>query len=490
MLEARGVTRTFGPVTALSEVSWSLRPGEVHGLVGENGAGKSTLLKILSGIYQPSSGSLALDGAEVALTSPSTAMSLGIGVVHQELNLIRDLTVAENIALGQEPTKGVLVDRAAQRERAQNALARIGAEIDPDQRVSELSLAQQQMVEIARALSQSARFVILDEPTAVLSAPEVARLMEVVEGLRSEGVGVAYVSHHLHEVERLADRVTVLRDGRWVAEIPRGQATPEVMADAMVGRALADMYPAKPGFAEEAAPVLDAKGLCAAGARCENLIVRPGEVLGVAGLVGSGRTELLEALAGFREATGEVEVTGRRVAGTPLARIQAGVALVHEDRKGTGLHLERPIEENVVMASWPRYASPVVQSERVRKTAEEWRQRLSIRLGTVADPVSTLSGGNQQKVSLAKWLETKPKVLLLDEPTRGVDIGARAEIYRLIAELAATGLAVIVVSSELPELLGLCHRILVMRKGEVVGELREDSMSEEAIMRLAAGVAA
>jgi ABC-type sugar transport system ATPase subunit len=490
VLEARGVTRTFGPVTALSDVSWSLRPGEVHGLVGENGAGKSTLLKILSGIYQPSGGSLALDGSEVTLTSPSTAMSLGIGVVHQELNLIRDLTVAENIALGQEPTKGVAVDRAAQRERAQKALARIGSDIDPDRRVSDLSLAQQQMVEIARALSQSARYVILDEPTAVLSAPEVARLMEVVEGLRAEGVGVAYVSHHLHEVERLADRVTVLRDGKWVAEMPRDTATPEAMANAMVGRALADMYPAKPVFDEAAEPVLQAKELLAVGARCAELQVRPGEVLGVAGLVGSGRTELLEALAGFRAAAGEVQVGSRRVAGNPVARIQAGVALVHEDRKGTGLHLERPIDENVVMASWPRYATPIVQGVKVRATAEEWRQRLAIRLGSVADTVSTLSGGNQQKVSLAKWLETKPKALLLDEPTRGVDIGARAEIYRLIAELAGTGLAVIVVSSELPELLGLCHRIAVMRKGEVVGELNESEMSEEAIMRLAAGVAA
>lgn len=474
-------------MTALDDVSWTLRPGEVHGLVGENGAGKSTLLKILSGIYQPSSGSVALDGKPITLPNPESARRAGIAVVHQELNLIRDLSVAENIALGMEPTRGPVIDRAAQNERARAALARVGSEIAPEHSVGELSLAQQQLVEIARALSQNARYVILDEPTAVLSAPEVERLMTVVENLRTDGVGVAYVSHHLHEVEHLADRVTVLRDGRHVAEFERGAATPTVLANAMVGREVSEMYPPLPP-APEGEAVLHAQDIRGNGLFCTSLEVRPGEVVGLAGLVGSGRSELLESLAGFRSASGEVRIGERSIPGNPKERIAAGIALVHEDRKGTGLHLNRPISENTVMARWPQYAHPVIQREKVLECAEGWRDRLGIRLGSVTDPVTTLSGGNQQKVSLAKWLETKPKVLLLDEPTRGVDIGARGEIYRLMNELAREGLAVIVVSSELQELLGLCHRIHVMRKGEVVGELNRDEMSEEAIMRLAAGV--
>lgn len=471
----------FPGVRALDRVSVEFSTATVHALIGENGAGKSTLLKILSGIQTPTSGTTELDGRAVVLNSVKEAEANGIAMVHQELNLIDTLTVAENIALGSEPHRLGLIRRDEMRQMAQEALSQLGAPIDPDAKVGDLPLASKQMVEIAKAVAQRANFLILDEPTAVLAEAETEALMSLIRKLREEGVGVIYVSHRLDEVCTLSDRVTVLRDGQVVAELDaashRDQITPHNLANLMVGRELEDLFPPKiKSHADEV--VLDIDNAVFDGFPAPiSFRVHAGEIVGLGGLIGSGRTEIAEGIIRMR----------RCLSGTVRA---TKPAYVSEDRKGTGLHLSLELKENTSMANLSNYGTLVVDEARQVKNAEAWIDRLGIRAPGPRVTVQSLSGGNQQKVSLAKWLDTEPRLLILDEPTRGVDIGAKSELYQVIHQLAADGMGCLVISSEMNELIGLCDRVIVLRERKQMGELRGEEVTESKIMLLAAGVGA
>lgn len=480
-LAVRDLTMQFPGVRALDGVSVAFETGTIHALIGENGAGKSTLLKILSGIQMPTSGTTAIDGHELELSSVKIAEAHGIAMVHQELNLIDTLTVAENIALGSEPHRLGLIRRDEMRQIAQEALAQLGAPIHTDANVGDLSLASKQMVEIAKAVAQRAKFLILDEPTAVLAETETEALMALVRKLREEGVGVIYVSHRLDEVTALSDRVTVLRDGKVVAELSThtqaSEITPHNLANLMVGRELEDLFPPKiTAHAEEV--VLDLDNATFDGFPAGiSFKVHAGEIVGLGGLIGAGRTEVAEGIIRKR----------RCIAGTVRA---TKPAYVSEDRKGTGLHLSLELKENTSMANLRSYGTLTVDDRKQVTAAKQWIERLGIRAPGPHVAVQSLSGGNQQKVSLAKWLDTEPRLLILDEPTRGVDIGAKSEIYHVIHELAAAGMGCLVISSEMNELIGLCDRVIVLRERRQMGELRGEEVTESNIMLLAAGVGA
>jgi ribose transport system ATP-binding protein len=487
----------YPSVRALDGVSVSFEAGEVHGIVGENGAGKSTLMKILGGVQKPTAGEMLIDGAVVALAGVRHAQRLGIGMIHQELNLVDELSVTENVFLGREITRAGVLDRNAMHDQTENALRQIQAPYAADARVGDLSLAGKQLVEIARAISVQASILIMDEPTAVLSEPESKALFALIARLKERGVTILYISHRLVEVCGICDRITVLRDGAWIATLDGKSASPGQLADLMVGRPLNDFYPAK-GAVPTGEPALEIRD--AGGA---SLAVSRGEILGLAGLVGAGRTELAEAIVGVRARgmpagqkpsafeLGEIRIDGvaRRIR-SPKEAMRNGIAYVSEDRKKLGLLVSLSVQRNVTLANLRAYGRVLVSAANERESAENWRRELDIRVAKLDEPAETLSGGNQQKVSVAKWLDTKPRVLILDEPTRGVDVGAKREMYYLIQRLAAEGMACIVISSDLPEIIGLCHRATVMRDGRIVGELDGDSLSEEAVMRLAAGVEA
>jgi len=485
-LEVKDIVMAFPAVRALDGVSIAFEAGEVHGVVGENGAGKSTLMKILGGIQQPTSGTMLLDGSPVVLGGVRSAMKHGIAMIHQELNLVDELTVAENVFLGHEITKGGLLDRARMIELASGFLKQVHATFAPTTRVGELSIAGKQLVEIAKALALNASILIMDEPTAVLSDPEAESLFELIAKLKTEGTTVLYISHRLTEVCAICDRVTVLRDGAWIATVAARGTTPSELAGLMVGRPLSDFYPPKV-HAPVGTPILELENVGGS-----NLSVRPGEILGLAGLVGAGRTELAEAVIGMRPMSGgTIRVKGEtcRIR-SPKEAMKHGIAYVSEDRKGAGLHLTLSIVENVTLANLRAYGEVVLNEKREHESAEGWKKELDVRAANLDEPALNLSGGNQQKISIAKWLETKPKIIILDEPTRGVDVGAKREMYNLIQRLAGEGMACIVISSELQEIIGLCHRAVVMREGKLVGELTANELSEEAVMHLAAGVAA
>lgn len=490
-LAVRDLTMQFPAVRALDCVSLSFEAGEIHGIIGENGAGKSTLVKILAGLIAPTSGAILDEhGHEIHLKGVRDAFSRGIAMIHQELNLVEDMSVAENIFLGREPMRGMLVDHRRMAEECQAQLDRVGANFGPSAMVGGLSIAERQMVEIAKALSYDASVLIMDEPTAVLSEHEAERLQRIIFQLRDRGASIIYISHRLAEVEVLCDRISVLRDGKFVAEAAKGKFSQSEMASAMVGRPIGDMYPDHlPKNGEES--ILEAHnisdGIVIHGA---SLRVGRGEIVGLAGLVGSGRTEVAEIVFGARPlAKGSMSLGGVDFApSSPSEAARAGVAYVSEDRKGTGLHIDLSVTENTTMANLSAYAKPLLDRKRQRQAADAWIERLGIKVGDPEAPISSLSGGNQQKVAIAKWLETRPRLLLLDEPTRGVDVGAKSEIYALIAKLAEEGLACLVISSEMNELIGLCDRIYVMREGTLVGELGRNDFSEDAIMHLAAGV--
>ncbi|MCB8933518.1 MAG: sugar ABC transporter ATP-binding protein [Fimbriimonadaceae bacterium] len=490
ILEVRSITKEFPAVRALDDVSLAFEMGEVHGLVGENGAGKSTLMKILSGLEQPTAGSLLAAGVEFHLASVREALDKGIAMIHQELNLVDDLTVAENIFLGREPQRRGMLDRQAMRTESAKTLERVGAAFGPDARVGELRLADKQLVEIAKAVSCAASILIMDEPTAVLSDRESESLFRLIDELKGQGLTIVYISHRLAEIERVCDRASVLRDGKLVATLSRGSFDPRALAKLMVGRELGDFYPEIPPR-PEGEPTLVVKGARVRGiVESADLEVRAGEVVGIAGLVGSGRTELAEAIVGARRLSeGTVTLAGQPVrTGSVKRASELGIAYVSEDRKGTGLVMEMDVVENITLASLRAFCKPLVSRKAELEAAERWKEDLGIRAGDMRAEVLFLSGGNQQKVSIAKWLQTKPRVLILDEPTRGVDVGAKHEIYTLIHQLAREGLAVVVISSELPEIIGVCQRVVVMRQGRTVGELVGPEITEEAMMVLAAGV--
>ncbi len=490
-VEFENVEKSFGPVQVLHGVSFSLAPGRVYGLLGENGAGKSTLMKILAGYESPSGGSLRVNGEPQVFNSSRDAEALGIVLIHQEFNLAEDLSVAQNIFLGHEKRKGWLLDDAAMVRESTAALAEVGLRIDPTTKVRRLIVAEKQMVEIAKAISRHARLLIMDEPTATLTPGETERLFNLIAQLRSDGVTIVYISHKLDEVERVTDEVIVMRDGRFVARAPTSDVTRHQMANLMVGRELADLYPPRDVVVATAAPAMQVRDFTVPGwAENASFEVRPGEILGFAGLVGAGRTELFEGLLGLRPASGVVEIGGRAVQfRNPRDAAKHGLTYLSEDRKGKGLHVHLGLRQNLTLMALERYAKPWLKPDTERAALAEAVKDYGIRTGNLESRASSLSGGNQQKLALAKVLQPQPKVVVLDEPTRGVDVGAKRDIYFLIQRLARQGLAVIVVSSELMELIGLCHRVAVMRAGRLVTTLDAEHLTEEELIAHATGTA-
>ncbi|MCI5825812.1 MAG: sugar ABC transporter ATP-binding protein [Arcanobacterium sp.] len=486
IIELRHVRKTFGPVTVIDDVSVAVRPGHVQALLGENGAGKSTLIKMMAGVYQPDAGEIVIDGERVRIPNAKAAEAYGIATIHQELNLVPTMSVAENIMLGRTPHHGGIVDFQELRVRAQEALNIVGLDVDLDARVGSLGIARQQLVEIAKALSMKARVLILDEPTAALTGREIEQLFLVIDDLKAKGVGMVFISHHLDEIGRVADSVSVLRDGKFIAEVPASTAEDELVR-LMVGRNIDDQFPRKK---PEYGPVrLKVEHLSSRGKFADiSFEVRAGEVLGVAGLVGAGRTEVVRAIAGAdRVDSGSIFVDGKPLKlGTVKAAIAAGVGLVPEDRKAQGLVLGASVKENIGLAtlySTSKYglADRKGQERRARKVSD----KLRVRMASLEQQIRNLSGGNQQKAVFARWVLANSKVLLLDEPTRGVDVGAKVDIYSIINEITAQGGAVVMVSSELPEVLGMADRILVMSNGRVAGELPAQGATQDAVMALA-----
>jgi ribose transport system ATP-binding protein len=492
LLEVRGVSKSFPGVKALQDVSLRVGRGEVLAVIGENGAGKSTLMKILAGVQEPDEGQILLDGQPVRIESVQRAMALGVALIHQELNLADNLSVGANIYLGREPRRlGGFIDRRTIDRWSVGNLRKVGLDVSPRRLVRDLSIGRQQMVEIAKALSTDARVLIMDEPTSSLTQHETEQLFKVVKDLRSKGISIVYISHRLGEVKELADRVTVLRDGRNAGDIPRAQIDHDRMVKMMVGRDIARFYQRTqhaPG-----APALELVGLrTRAHPRHElNLTVRAGEIVGVAGLVGAGRTEMLEAIFGVAPARGgSLRVGGKAVdVREPRDAIRAGIALVPEDRKQQGLIIEMAVRENASLPSLRRLARAGAFLDRgaERGLARDTIRKLGVKTPSDRQVVQFLSGGNQQKVVIGKWLAMSPRVLLLDEPTRGIDVGAKQEIYRLMEQLAGDGVAVLFVSSEMEEVLGMSDRMVVMHEGRITGELQRDELGEEAVMHLATG---
>ncbi len=493
-LSARGLVRRFPGVLALGGVDLDAGSGEVVALVGENGAGKSTLLKCLAGLEQPDEGSMTYEGGVWAPRSTAEAASGGVALVHQELCLAENLSAAENIGLGREPRRGwlPLVDRQALRERAAHALERVGAAFGPDVKVERLAAGQRQLVEIAKGIDQDARVLILDEPTSSLTSKETSRLFELVHQLRANGITVLYVSHRLTEILELADRAFVLRDGQNAGHLTRDQLTREAMVRLMVGRDLAAPVARAEAGGVSSAPVLELRELVtdAFPAAAVDLQVRPGELVGLAGLVGAGRTELLETVFGLRApVSGEVRVDGQpeRFRG-PRDAARAGLALVPEDRKLQGLLLEEGVRVNTALATLDRRRRRgLVDGAAERAVAAAQVERLGVRTAGIEQVVQTLSGGNQQKVVVGRWLAAEPTILLMDEPTRGVDVGAREELYLLLERLASEGLAVLFASSDMEELLRLSDRVVVLHDGQITGTLDRSVATEEAVMELATG---
>lgn len=489
-LEVRSISKRFPGVLALEDVSLALGHGEVLAVVGENGAGKSTLMKILAGIQQPDSGGILCDGKAVEIHSVRDAQRLGIALIHQELNLADNLSVAANIFLGREPRAGWFVRRAETETASMAALQQVGLDVSPRTLVNTLSLGRQQLVEIAKALSAKARVLIMDEPTSSLSQHETMALFRVIKELRSREVSIIYISHRLGEVRELADRVLVLRDGKNAGELSRGEITHDNMVRLMVGRNFNELYHRRSHAAER--PMLEVRGL-RTGAHPQHALdfqIRAGEIVGVAGLVGAGRTEMLQVLFGIEPAiAGNVLIDDapQRIE-NPRDGIRAGLALVPEDRKQQGVILEMAVRENLSLAALRHKArGGFLDREDERAITKEMVEKLNVRTPNDRQLVQYLSGGNQQKIVLGKWLALKPRVLLLDEPTRGIDVGAKQEIYKLMEQLAADGVAILFVSSEMEEILRMSDRALVMHQGRITGELRREELSEEAVMQLATG---
>ena len=489
--ELHGISKRFAATQALDDVSLELLPGEIHALVGENGAGKSTLVKILAGVYQPDSGTIRLDGEAVQIHGPARARTLGIAVVHQEPRLFPDLTVAENVFIGHAPSgRFGTIDWRRTRQDAQALFKQLDVQFDVGALVRGLSMADQQLIEIAKSLSVDARVLILDEPTASLSAHEVDRLFTIVRRLRDRGVAILFVSHRLDEVFKLSDRATVFRDGRHVITRATAELTTADLVRYMVGRTVS-LFP------KVGTPVgdvlLEVSGLSRVGVfRDISFSVRAGEIVGFAGLVGAGRTEVARVLFGIDQPDrGEILLAGKRVSfASPSAAMHAGIAYLPEDRHQEGLVLDFSIAQNVTLPIMTRlFPRLLVHASDERDVANEYTEQFSVRMTGVDQPAGALSGGNQQKVVLAKWLASKPRILILDEPTRGIDIGAKVEVHRIISELAASGLGIILISSDLPEVLAMSDRIVVLHEGRLTAEIARDQATPERVMFAATGKA-
>jgi rhamnose transport system ATP-binding protein len=482
--------KSFGAVQALVDGSIELRGGEVHALVGENGAGKSTLVKILAGVHQPDSGTLAIDGRETVLHGPAAARAAGIAIIYQEPTQFPDLTVAENMFIGRQPLRaGRRIDARAMRAEAAAIFAQLGVPLDPVRIARGLSIADQQIVEIGKALSLDARIIVMDEPTAALSAAEVARLFDVIKALRAAGAAVLFITHRLEEVFAICQQVTVMRDGRQVLTRPLAGLTADDLVRAMVGRELAAWHAEAHGSPGE--PVLRVERLTREGVFVDvSFTVRAGEIVALAGLVGSGRSEVARAIFGIdRYDAGTVTLHGRSLRrGSPTGAMAAGMGFVPEDRRQQGLVMDMSVQQNMALASLRRLRrAGLIRSSAEREFAADWALRLRIKYGRLTDPVAMLSGGNQQKVVLAKWLGRKPGVLIVDEPTRGIDVATKAEVHQLLVSLAADGVGILMISSELPEVLRVSDRILVMREGRLAAQYERAEASEEGIMSAATG---
>jgi len=490
LLVVEGATKFFGPVKALIDGSITLFAGEAHALLGENGAGKSTLVKILAGVHAADGGHITLDGAPVKFSNPIDAREAGISVIYQEPTLFPDLSIAENIFMGRQPLRsGRRIDRSEMLQRAQEVFARLGVPLEPGRLARGLSVADQQIVEIAKAISFNAKIIIMDEPTAALTEVEVRRLFDVVATLRAQGAAIMFISHRLEEVFAMCQRVTIMRDGAFVKTAAIEDITIDDIIYSMVGRDIVSLYgdhTRTPGVT-----VLDVEHLTREGVFTDiTFNVRAGEIVALAGLVGAGRTEVARGIFGIDKLdAGTVTISGHKLkTGSPLQAMNAGIGFVPEDRRQQGLVMQMAIDRNASLASIGRLSHlGIIRQASERKLAAEWAARLQLKYGRFSNPVMTLSGGNQQKVVLAKWLARRPRLLIIDEPTRGIDIGTKAEVHRLLGELVEQGIAVLMISSEMPEVLGVADRILVLHEGRLAAEFSREEANEALIMRAAAG---
>ncbi len=491
LLKAANVSKSYAGVHALRNASFELRSGEVHALVGENGAGKSTLIKIFTGAVLPDSGEISITGDAIIENSPSFAKSLGIAAIYQQPALFPELTVSENIAIGQERGGSFgVVSWPKRRQRANELLDRVGAKIDPERTAGELSMPEQQLVEIARALGANARVLIFDEPTASLSEEDTQNLFRVIRELRASGVGMIYISHRLEELPAIADRVTVLRDGQTIETLEMADVSREELIRLMVGRELSSVFPKRPVERGEAVFELRGFGSRAAGIQNVDVSIHAGEIVGVAGLVGAGRTELAKTIFGLiAPDSGEILLRGKQIKiGHPSEAIDYGIAYLPEDRRRHGVVLDFPISANITLASLRRISDWTgMNFGKEKEIAVEYTRRLGVKTPAIYNAVSTLSGGNQQKVALSRWLVTQPSVLSLDEPTQGIDVGAKAEIHELMMELAEQGVAILMISSELPEILGMSDRIAVMSGGTIVKVFERTDATQDKILAVALG---
>ncbi|MGR3712721.1 MAG: sugar ABC transporter ATP-binding protein [Shimia sp.] len=491
VLCADRISKSFGSVPVLFSVSMDIKAGEVHALIGENGAGKSTLMKILSGFHHPTSGRILLDGQEAQLPPNGETEKLGVVLIHQELNLAEQMTVEENVFLGREIVKRGVLDRAAMAEVVQGYLDNIGLDIEPSDRISDLSIAQKQMVEIVKAMSRDARVLIMDEPTATLTEAETELFFKQIARLKMQGVAIVFVNHKLSEVKAISDRVTVLRDGQWIGTHEADDLTPDAMAQMMVGRELSDLYPPINEVDVDADRVLEVKGLYAPDVEGVSFYLRKGEVLGFSGLIGSGRSAVFEAVCGLAPIDGgEVLLDGKPADFTSVSKARdAGVVYLTKDRKGKGLLLDKKMHENLTLFALPKFVrNGSVDRKAEAEAMERAVRRFDIRSRDPNIDVGDLSGGNQQKLLLAKVMECEPRILIIDEPTRGIDVGTKQQIYHFIAAIAAEGVSVVVISSEMPEIIGVSHRVAVMREGQITGVLSGDHINENEIVRFAAGL--
>lgn len=492
VLEMIGIKKSFSGIYALAGIDFSLEQGEVHALLGENGAGKSTLIKVLGGIYQPDEGTIKIQGKEVKINGVPAARENGIGIIHQEIVLVPYLTVAQNLFLGREIKTSIgTIDFKEQNRRAEEMIASLGVGIKADSVVETLTIAQQQMVEIVKAVSFNANIIVMDEPTSSLSNEEVEQLFQIIENLQKKQVSIIYISHRMEELFRISDRVTIIRDGKYVGTRKTSETNPNELVAMMVGRDLESFYARDYCNMEIAEVAMSVKGLTCDGTFEDvSFDVHKGEILGFSGLVGAGRSEIMESIFGARPYTkGEVYLKGEKVHfKNPMQAIKAGVALVPEDRKKQGLVLGNSVAFNMTLSSLRFYMNGIAISEKKRKAViDEFSQKLRLKAASPDIEAGSLSGGNQQKVVLGKWLATKPEVLILDEPTRGVDVNAKFEIYTTINELAKQGIAIIMISSELPEIINMCDNVCVVRAGKLVGKLKKDELTQEEIMKYAAG---